>query len=82
MIEIIIGAVIGAIISLIVAELYHRRASKEMSGEIEKLAALNEESRDMLDYALSIISNSAESTELIKQHTVIGTPDDPEYPYK
>ncbi|MGO5000495.1 hypothetical protein [Oceanisphaera sp. W20_SRM_FM3] len=82
MIEIIIGAVIGAIIYLIVAELYHRRASKEMSEEIERLAALNEESRHMLGHALSMISTSAESTELIKQHAVIDTPDDPEYPYK
>lgn len=82
MIEIIIGAVIGAIISLIVAELYHRRASKEMSEEIEKLAALNEGSRNMLGHALSIISTSAESTVLIKQHAVAGTSDDPEYPNK
>ena len=76
------GAVIGAVVSLIVAEIYHRRASKETSEEIGKLATLNTETREMLDHALMIIAASADSTELIKRHAVKGTPDDPDYPYK
>lgn len=82
MIEIVIGAVIGAVVSLIVAEIYHRRASRETSAEIEKLSALNAETRETLDHTLTIIAASAESTELIKRHAVMGTPDDPDYPYK
>ena len=82
MIEIVIGAVIGAFVSLIIAEIYHRRASKETSKEIEKLSALNSETRETLDEAIAIIAKSSESTELIRRHAVMGTTDDPEYPYK
>jgi gas vesicle protein len=82
MFEIVIGAIIGAFVSLIIAELYHRRAGKETAKELEKLANLNVEITNTLNDAISIISESAENTELIKQHAVVGTSDDPEYPYK
>lgn len=82
MIELVIGSVIGAIVSLLVAELYHRRASKETAKEMDRLAKLNSEIRETLDHATSMIEVSSKSTETIKKHAIAGTPDDPEYPYK
>lgn len=82
MLDIIIGAIIGAIVSLIIAETYHRRASKETAKELEKLSNLNTEISSTLGNAIAVISETAETTELIKQHAVAGTPDDPDYPYK
>lgn len=82
MLDIVIGAVVGAIVSLVLAETYHRRASKETALELEKLSKLNVEITNTLESAMTIIAESAENTELIKQHAVVGTPDDPEYPYK
>jgi len=82
LIEIVIGSVIGAIVSLIIAELYHRRASKETAKEMDRLASLNSEISETLDNATSLIESSSESTETIKKHAIAGTPDDPEYPYK
>ncbi|MGL0931707.1 hypothetical protein ACSTDZ_21950 [Vibrio vulnificus] len=82
MFDLVFGAVIGAIVSLVIAEVYHRRASKQTAKELEKLSNLNIEISNTLESAIAIISESAESTELIKQHAVAGTSDDPEYPYK
>lgn len=43
MIELIFGAVIGGIVSLIVSEVYHRRAAKELNDETTKLKKVNAE---------------------------------------
>ncbi|EOB3921722.1 hypothetical protein ACIJC2_004645 [Vibrio parahaemolyticus] len=82
MLDIVIGAVIGAIVSLIIAETYHRRASKETARELEKLSALNKEISNALESAASVIAETAEDTEIIKRHAILGTPNDPDYPYK
>lgn len=43
MIELIIGSIIGALVSLTIAEIYHRRAGKELQMEIEKSREANSE---------------------------------------
>jgi gas vesicle protein len=82
MIELIIGSIVGAIVSLIIAEIYHRRASKETKSEIDRLSKLSEELRKALQNVQIILYSTSENTEIVKKHSVAGTPDDSNYPYK
>lgn len=82
MVEIIIGSIIGALVSLIIAEIYHRRASKGLQNEIELLEGANKKLLKTLDEVIDSQESIAEKTEVIHDHTVAGTPDDPDYPYK
>lgn len=82
MIELILGAVIGGIVSLIVSEVYHRRAAKELNDETTKLKKVNAEIVANIDSLLEIQEDISEKTETIFKHSVAGTPDDPDYPYK
>ena len=82
MLEIILGAVIGAISSVLIAEAYHRRASKETQAEINNLKNLGKELEEHLEEIKHSSFYTAEITEIVKEHISHGTPDDPEYPYK
>ena len=78
----IYGAVIGAIISIIIAELYHRRASRETQKEIDCLKKLSSELKESLEEVKETSFYTANVTDKVKEHIVRGTPDDPNYPYK
>ena len=82
MFEIVIGAVIGTVVSVAIAEIYHRKASKGTLKELDKLSSLNKQISSTLEDAITVIGHSAEDTKVIKKHAVLGTPDDPEFPYK
>ncbi len=82
MLELIIGSIIGAILSILIAEVYHRRASKETQSEIKKLKSLSEELKKSLEEIEQYSLYAAETAETIVKHVAFGTPDDPEYPYK
>jgi len=74
-IEIIFGAIIGAIISLSIAELYHRRSSRELESLINKLKDMLKSLEEWQEYHDEIL-------QIIRKHVARGTPDDPEFPYK
>ena len=82
MIELILGAVLGGIVSLIVSEAYHRRAAKDLNDETTKLKKVNAEIVANIDSLLEIQEDISEKTETIFKHSVAGTPDDQDYPYK
>jgi gas vesicle protein len=71
-IELIIGSMVGAIVSLIIAEIYHHRASKETKSEIDRLSKLSEELSDALQEVQTILHRSAETTKIVKKHVVAG----------
>ncbi|SDX46224.1 hypothetical protein [Nitrosomonas oligotropha] len=82
MIELIIGAILGTIGSLVIAHFYYQKSSCELNKSIADLK--NEiESLKIITKSLNEASGLIlEDTELIRKHAVIGTTDDPEYPYK
>ena len=82
MLEIISGTIIGAIFSIVIAEAYHRRASKETQVEINNLKKIGSELEEYLKEIKSSSFYTAEMTEILKKHATHGTPDDPNYPYK
>ena len=82
MVELIIGALIGTVISIAIAEIYHRRSSAGLRQELQRLEASNEKMRQSIKDLDEVASKISEDTELTKRHTVAGTPDDPDYPYK
>jgi len=82
MLELIFGAILGTIGSLVITHIYYRRSSHELEkqivvlkNEIKSLQTITEELKD----ATSAISTD---TNVIRKHAVVGTLDDPEYPYK
>jgi len=82
MIEIILGSIIGAVVSLIIAEIYHRRANRGLKKEIDLLEQANKKLMETIDEVIDNQEFIAEKTEIIHNHSIIGTPDDPDYPYK
>lgn len=82
MLELITGAAIGAIVSIAIAEIYHRRASKETQKEINNLKILAKELQETINETKESSQYIAEQTELVKKHVVAGTSDDPDFPYK
>lgn len=49
MVELVIGAVIGAVVSLLIAEVYHKRSSKDLTQLISRLEDKNVKMGEMLD---------------------------------
>ena len=82
MIEMIIGAFIGAVISLVIAEVYHRRSSRSMNDQILRLEEKNIHLGKMLDNLEEWQKQHFEDLQMIRKHSVAGTPDDPNFPYK
>ena len=82
LIEIILGSIIGTVVSLIIAEMYHRRSSRGLKREIDLLEQTNKKLLKTLDDVIDNQDFIAEKTEIIHNHSVRGTPDDPDYPYK
>ncbi|MGA2300222.1 MAG: hypothetical protein ABSG77_05960 [Candidatus Acidiferrum sp.] len=82
MFEIILGAILGTLTSLIIAHVYYRRSTRDLEHEVDalrkELVNLKAMSQELQEAADSIL----ESTEVTKKHVVVGTLDDPEYPYK
>lgn len=82
MIEIVIGAVIGTIVSLLIAEVYHRRSSRDMNELIAKLEKKNQKLGEMLTNLDEWQEQHFDDLQMIRKHSVAGTTDDPDYPYK
>lgn len=82
MIEMIIGAIIGALVSLLIAEIYHRRASKSLKAEIDKLKELNQSMMESMNLLEEMSLTIGEDVSIARKHSAKGTPDDPEFPYK
>lgn len=82
MFEIILGCVIGAVTSLVISEVYYRRTSKDMKIEIDRLKNENDELKKSVGYLENTANDLKDDTEMIRKHTVRGTTDDPEFPYK
>ena len=82
MIELIIGVLIGAVISVTIAQIYHSRASAGLREEIDRLEKSNEAMRQSIEDLDDVASKISQDTDVTRRHTVVGTPDDPDYPYK
>jgi gas vesicle protein len=82
MIETVIGAVIGAVVSLLIAELYHRRSSRDLNALVTKMEEKNATLGEMLANLEKWQEIHYEDIQIIRKHAVAGTKDDPAYPYK
>ncbi len=82
MVELVIGAIIGAAVSLFIAEVYHSRSSKDLTQLISRLEDKNIKMGVMLDNLEEWQSQHFEDLQMIRKHSVLGTRDDPNYPYK
>lgn len=82
MIEIIISAIGGALITLLIAEAYHRRASKSLKAEIDRLEELNKSMVESLKFLEDMSVSIREDATIARKYSARGTPGDPEYPYK
>lgn len=82
MLELISGAILGTIGSLLVAHIYYRISSRELDSSINNLKNEIETLKSVTQELQSASSVILSDTEIIRKHAVIGTPDDPEYPYK
>ena len=82
MIELIVGAILGTIGSLVITHIYYKRSSRELDQSISviknEMVVLQAISREIQDAASEISSD----TDVILKHAVVGTTDDPAYPYK
>lgn len=82
MLELIIGAVLGSIGSLVIAHFYYRKSSHDLEGSIvllkREIEYLRNVTRELQDASHMISSD----TEIIRKRVVLGTLEDPEYPYK
>ena len=75
MFELFLGALLGTISSLIISHVYYRKSTQEMDVLINKL-------QSELQVLSAITSSTEESVAVVKKIVVVGTPDDPEFPYK
>lgn len=82
MIEIVIGAVIGTVVSVSIAEVYHRRSSRAMNALIARLEEKNQKLGEMLTNLDEWQEQHFDDLQMIRKHSVAGTTDDPEFPYK
>jgi len=82
MIELVIGAALGALVSILIAEVYHRRSSRDFNTIIGRLQEKNEKLGKMIANLEGWHELHYEDLQTIRKHSVAGTPDDPEYPYK
>jgi len=82
MIDLVVGSVIGAFVSLVIAEAYHRRSSRETGSQIARLKEENARLCEMLDNLNEWQAQHYEDLQVIRKYSVLGTPDDPKYPYK
>jgi hypothetical protein len=82
MIELVIGAALGALVSLMIAEVYHRRSSRDLNEIIGGLQEKNSTLGEMIANLEGWHELHYDDLQVIRKHSVVGTPDDPEYPYK
>lgn len=82
MLELILGAILGTIGSLAIAHLYYRRSSRELEVSIESLNSELGTLRELTTELRGTVSLVADDTAMVRKHAVVGTADDPGYPYK
>ena len=82
MIELIIGAILGTIGSLVIAHFYYQKSSYELDKSIADLKSEIESLKIVTESLNEASGLILKDIELIRKHAVIGTTDDPEYPYK
>lgn len=82
MIELVTGAALGALVSLMIAEVYHRCSSRDLNEIIEGLQGKSSTLGEMIANLEDWHELHYDDLQMIRKHLVIGTPDDPEYPYK
>ena len=73
---------LGGIITLVVAHLYYKQATKDLKKEVTKLQDFNDSIQKLLVSLDEIVNWIYEDASITKEHVVKGTPDDPDYPYK
>lgn len=78
----VVGAIISAGISWIIAYKFYKKAGEELQGQIDSITELNQSLAASVRELAEISYFTAEKAEMIEKHAVIGTIDDPNYPYK
>ena len=71
----ILGSIIGALTSLIITHFYYKKAGSELDEQTKMLGKIVNDSQELLE-------SIAKDSEIIRKHSVAGTIDDPEFPYK
>ncbi|MGR5239147.1 hypothetical protein [Vibrio alfacsensis] len=84
-----VGALIGALISWGIAHRYHQKASIEfddqissLTEQINSLSELNKSLSKSVEELIAVSNFTAEKAEIIEEHALAGTSDDPNWPYK
>ncbi len=78
----VVGAIIGAVVSWSIAHKYHKKASDEFQAQIDAITLLNKDLAKAVSEIIDVSEFTAEKAEIIMKHVAMGTPDDPDYPYK
>ena len=78
----ILGVVLSGIISLIIAYLYYKKASTDLTIETGNLRKLNEELKTLISELGELDTKIVEDTDFIRKIIVRGSSDDLNYPYK
>lgn len=82
MIETIIGAFIGAIITIVIAEIYHRRTSESTNRILIDFRQNNTELKSLIENLEEWQKVSTGLINDIHEESVKGTDKDPNFPYK
>ena len=80
--DVVLGAVLGSLVSLVLAEVYYRRSSADLRQQVSELCELNEKLRESSEAVEGLLGTVGKDVALARKHAVIGTTDDPEFPYK
>lgn len=78
----ILGMVLSGIISLVIAHLYYKKASKDLKIETSNLKDLNNELKVFVAELRELDESIISDTDIIRKIITYGTPNDPDYPYK
>ncbi len=82
MIELFIGAILGTVGSLAISHVYYKKSSCDLNMLILSLKCEIETLKNTSQEIEIASASIAADTRVIRQHSVIGTSDDSEFPYK
>ena len=82
MFEQALGCFISGFLSLFIAHLYYKKASKDLIIETSNLRILNNELKTSITALEELDEEIIQDTDIIKKIVTRGTTEDPEFPYK
>jgi t-SNARE complex subunit (syntaxin) len=82
MVEMLLGAVIGAVVSVALAEVYQRRASKEFDKRMQELDSLFDDLRYLVVSAGEKADAAKDQAYKAWLQSVGNSPEHPDFPFK